>query len=163
MARHIVIDGYNLAYALRDTKSLMRADRAAARNRLLDLLRRYKRAAPAQITVVFDGSGAGPDRRQRVAGIDVRFSRPPQSADDEIRSMLGSSRDPGRLLVISSDNQVRHAARRRGAGMLGSDEFGDRLFAALQRDDPGSEKPAGGDTEHWLELFTKTPGGREQG
>ncbi|MCU0607225.1 MAG: NYN domain-containing protein [Candidatus Edwardsbacteria bacterium] len=153
MARHIVVDGYNLAHALRDTGALVRSDRTAARERLLDLLRRYQRVAPAQITVVFDGSGAGPAQRQRIAGIDVRFSRPPQSADDLIRAMVDASRDPGRLLVVSSDRAVSGPVRRRGAAAVRSDEFGDRLFAALRRRDDPAEKPVTTDTEKWLELF----------
>lgn len=162
MARHIVVDGYNLAHALRDTGSLMRNDRSAARELLLDLLRRYKRSAPAQITVVFDGRGAGPAQRQRIAGIDVRFSRQPSSADDEIRALVAAARDPGRLLVVSSDRAVSGAARRRGAATVRSDEFGDRVFAALARDGDRQEKPLTADTERWLELFQRRPDDEER-
>jgi predicted RNA-binding protein with PIN domain len=154
MARHIIIDGYNLAFALRETRAEVRNDQDQTRRILLDLLRRFKKLHPAEVTVVFDGRGDQPDRRQRISGIDLIFSRSPVTADDEIRTLVARAKDPGRLLVVSSDREVSRPARRRGAETIRSDEFGDRLFAALQQDPLKPEKPAAMDVEHWLNRFT---------
>ncbi|MDI6739509.1 MAG: NYN domain-containing protein [Candidatus Edwardsbacteria bacterium] len=153
MARHIIIDGYNLAFALKETRGAVRSDQDKARQILLDLLRRYKKSLPAEITVVFDGREVQRERHQRISGIEVKYSRPPATADDEIRSMVNAAKDPGRLLVVSSDREVSQYVRRRGAETVRSDEFGDRLFAVLDWIPENQEKPAAADVEHWLKLF----------
>jgi predicted RNA-binding protein with PIN domain len=155
MARHVIIDGYNLAYALKETRGTVRNDQDRTRQVLLDLLRRYKRIKPVEITVVFDGREGRGERRQRVAGIDVIYAAAPASADDEIRSMVKLAKDPGRLLVVSSDREVTRPSRCRGAETMPSGEFGDRLFAALERVSETAGKPAPADVERWLDLFSQ--------
>lgn len=154
MARHIVIDGYNLAHALAETRVVVRNDRDRARQILIDLLRRYKKLHPAEITVVFDGREGRGERRQRVAGIDLIYAFAPVSADEEIRSIVKRTKDPGRLLVVSSDREVSGPARRGGAETIASGEFGNRLFAVIERDPGAPEKPASSDVDGWLKLFT---------
>jgi uncharacterized protein len=153
MPRSIIIDGYNLAHALRETRSLVRSDQQAARRTLIGLLQRYKKASPADITVVFDGAGEQDGQTRRVAGISVLFSRPPQSADDRIRALVNSARDPGRILVVSSDRAVWRHARNKGAEHITAQQFGDRLFAALERQPAGEEKPREVDVEKWQRIF----------
>ena len=118
------------------------------------MLRRYKQAAPADITVVFDGAGPQDGQGGRAAGIGVLFSRPPQSADDRIRALVNAARDPGRLLVVSSDREVWRHARNRGAEIITSQQFGDRMFAALQKKG-AAEKPQTVDVEAWQEIFER--------
>ena len=52
------------------------------------------------------------------------------TADERIDELIRANSDPKRLTVVSSDNQVRASARRRGAKSLTSDEFLDSLDPA---------------------------------
>ncbi|HTY07532.1 MAG TPA: NYN domain-containing protein [Candidatus Edwardsbacteria bacterium] len=155
MARQLIIDGHNLAHALRPTRALLGSDQQRAREALVELLRGYKKAAPAEITVVFDGAGQQDGRGRRVAGITVMFSRPPQSADDRIRELVNGARDPGGLLVVSSDRAVWRHARNKGAQAVTSQEFGERLFAALRARADAAEKPVAVDVAAWQRIFSQ--------
>jgi predicted RNA-binding protein with PIN domain len=156
MARHLIVDGYNLAHALSTTRGLIRSDRQAVRQTLIDLLRRYKKAVRSEITVVFDGADQPGGHGGRSAGITVIFSRPPQSADDRIRALVNGARDPGKLLVVSSDREVWRHARNKGAEIITSQAFGDRLFVALQKQSVDMEKPHEVDMKKWQRIFGLT-------
>jgi ribosomal protection tetracycline resistance protein len=124
MARWIVIDGYNLGFAWPGVREQLRQDQQQGRDQLLDLLRRYKKASGADITVVFDGrSHPGVEAKTKQRGIAVIYAQRPISADEEIDRLVARARDPGRILVVSSDRAVMASARRHRAEVLGSSEF----------------------------------------
>ena len=83
MSIHIVIDGYNLIRQSRSFSDLDRQDLQMGREALVDALAAYKRVKPYAITVVFDGGDAsgGMPRRDRLKGIELRYSNPGELAD----------------------------------------------------------------------------------
>ncbi len=157
--RLIVVDGYNLI--LRTPALKPGADRTLrqAREKLVNLLSWGFGNGEARFVVVFDGadSGGGEDRAGRV---EIRFSRPPQKADDLIREIVESQIDRvERLTVVTSDLEVARHARAMGADVALADLFlASVLDPALGEGVP--EKPSTiskRELEEWAALFHRPP------
>jgi predicted RNA-binding protein with PIN domain len=127
----IVVDGYNVIRRLPELRERERLGLEAGRAALAEMLAAYRRArGHHRITVVFDG-GANPmgsRGTERVAGIDIRYSRPGQTADGVIAALAREGR--AGVLVVSSDREVARAAAAFGAAAASCEEFAARLAAA---------------------------------
>jgi predicted RNA-binding protein with PIN domain len=152
--RLIVVDGYNVilrtpALAPGEGRTLRES-----RDKLLNLLSWAIGAGEARFLVVFDGDSiGGPDERH--ARIEVRYARPPQKADDLIRSIVEDQVDRvERLTVVTSDLEVARHARAMGADVAIADLF---LASALgPRSGADPEKPttlSKKELEEWAEIF----------
>jgi predicted RNA-binding protein with PIN domain len=156
--RLVIVDGYNLIHrtpALRPG-----ADRTLeqARDKLLNLLSWAYGTGDAHFIVVFDGAQGG-GRDQHSPRVEVRFSRPPQSADDLIRHLVEDKVDRvDRLTVVTADLEVARHARAMGADIALSDLF---LTSALGPNAPKEdEKPttmSRQELEKWAEIFRQRP------
>lgn len=125
---HIIIDGYNLIRQSPHFSELDLQDIALGRDALITALVAYKRIKRHPITVVFDGTHAVAQdrRRDRVGGIDIRFSRSGETADTVIKQM--AAREQQGALVVSSDRDVADFSASRGCTTLDSPEFEMRLL-----------------------------------
>jgi predicted RNA-binding protein with PIN domain len=130
MGLHIAIDGYNLIRQSPYFSTLDQQDLQSGRQALVDSLAAYKKIKPYAITVVFDGASApaGMVRRDRIKGIELRYSRPGELADTVIKRM--AAREKQDLLVVSSDNEVVDYARSMGSAVISAPEFEQRLAMA---------------------------------
>ena len=83
MAVHIIIDGYNLIRQSDSLRTLDMQDIQMGRDALVEILAEYKKVKKHKITVVFDGTEAPffSQRRDRVKGIEIKFSRKGELAD----------------------------------------------------------------------------------
>ncbi len=153
----IIIDAYNLLHA--DPSLAEMADRnlEGARTRLISRLMPYIRAKMVNVTLVFDGRipmpPAAPSPSQR---LKIIFSAHPESADDLIIKLTDRERSPKSLIVISSDNQVAHAASARGARVLSSSDFWKLTHKPGPREKGEVEKPEGvspQEMDDWIRLF----------
>ena len=149
-----LIDGNNLIPALAETGP------EVGRVALCELL---ATALPAgeDVCVVFDGPR--PDAGVPVE-LDVRLTiifSPGRPADLTIIDRIEANTAPKRLIVVSSDREIRQHARRRRCQSVASDEFAATLVRLLGRSSPPrsnepSEKHEGlaeTDTDHWLGYF----------
>ena len=119
----LLIDGNNLMHALAG------AGVEVGRAGLCRLLERA-RLDFRRVHVVFDG----PPRGQIAAGaVQVTYSGQ-RSADDILAECIAADTAPRRLTVVSTDHQVRRAARRRRCRTETSESFARRLVRALRRD-----------------------------
>ena len=155
MDRLILIDGYNLILrtpALRPGKDRTLAQ---AREKLLNLLS-WAIGGEAHFLIVFDGAEGG-SAEQSQGRVEVRFSRPPQKADDLIRDLVEQQIEKvERLTVVTSDLEIARHARAMGADVALSDLF---LASALgpTTSEPG-EKPTTltkKELEEWAEIFRR--------
>jgi predicted RNA-binding protein with PIN domain len=152
-----LVDGYNLLFALglldrRDgVKALLQA-----RCRLLERLRTA--LADGETTVVFD-SGRHRTKApvvQEYEGLHIRFAHGGEVADDVIETLIVRNPSPGNLVVISNDQRIQAAARRRGARSWSSDQFLDHAEASPKTPRPARpDRPplSRDDVQHWLEEF----------
>jgi predicted RNA-binding protein with PIN domain len=84
-------------------------------------LARYRKKKGHQVYVVFDG---GPDARpfkEDVHGISVVYSGFKESADDYIKHYI--SKQPGEVMVVTSDRQLRSWVQQEGKSTISSADF----------------------------------------
>lgn len=128
------------------------------------------RYAGQRVILVCDGGGDGsitPPRgrrgRVRVAGVEVVFSGPDRSADDEIEARLLRGGGHG-VVVVSDDRRLRRAAARVRSRSLASGAFLAHLLSDERR--PRSVPRFARETPldrysvaHWMEAFGLSPEG----
>jgi predicted RNA-binding protein with PIN domain len=112
--------------------------------------------------VVFDARSAPPGapREDAHGGVRVLFAQG-QTADDLIEDLIRDEASPRLLTVVSDDNRIRQAARRRGCAVLGCLDYYERLLerrAATPPPPPPDppvkpERSSPEETEQWLEVF----------
>ncbi len=162
----ILVDGYNLLHKDPALQEMARHSLEQARETLLDQLAAY-RSGDVLIRVVFDGrAGGGATGAPRRAGVEVRFSRPPRSADQTLLEMIAAEPRRSSLLVVTSDvKDIGRAARAEGARWISSEAFLRRLHAARgpkarSREGAEGEKPGlvgPSEVEYWLRKFDPGP------
>lgn len=148
----LIVDGNNLLHAPMPP-ALAGLDEA----RLCRLLTRSAWRGQRMV-VVCDGGPRGLGEDQD--GVELIFAGRGQSADDVILKLIEADTAPRRLTVVSTDREIRKAARRRRAKAVTSEAFIGELLRAAARggenQDSGA-KPAGGLTEgevrRWMEEF----------
>jgi predicted RNA-binding protein with PIN domain len=127
----------------------------------LEVLRRvaaFCRAKGARAVLVFDGAPLRPDLgRQELGAVSLRFPAEGRDADSLIRDLVDAARNPGDLVVVTSDKALYSYARTRGARALRAHEWNALERGALPRTRRGSakgEKPEHEpDIEGWLKRF----------
>jgi predicted RNA-binding protein with PIN domain len=123
----LLIDGYNLLHAqglsgpAHDPERLRKA-----REKLLKTLSKRLGPMDRHVTrVIFDASQKLPfaPRMLWVDGITVEFASESSSADERVIDLIDRHDAPKKLVVVSSDNQIIEAARRRDCRIIGADDF----------------------------------------
>ncbi len=132
--RTIILDGYNVILRSPAFRPDERRDLAQARERLVNLLT-WALGSPGEIdfVVVFDGADVpAAERRTHVAKgaarVTVRFSKPPQKADDVIKELVEEWVETREVTVVTSDLEVARHAHAQGASVVLSDLFAASLF-----------------------------------
>jgi hypothetical protein len=128
----VLIDGNNLIFALPDS---------VGRSGLCDKLSTLLEKEP-QICVVFDGPPppGGLAGQIEATGIEVRYSAG-RTADEVIMELISAHTAPRRLTVVSSDREIRKAARRRRCMVLTSPQFAKQLQEESPRPSPPFQEP----------------------
>ena len=156
----ILIDGYNLLHAagvFGETRGPGGFE--ASRRALLEALARLLGDARDKATVVFDATDAPPGLPARSLhdGIQEVFARDYPSADALIEDMIEAHNAPTSLTVVSADNRVIAAARRRWAKAVPSGEWFAELRAAARQSPQPETKPPPPENdfevERWLREF----------
>ncbi|MCI0458590.1 MAG: NYN domain-containing protein [Gemmataceae bacterium] len=130
MAATYLIDGYNLLYSMGILQGRVGPNGLEkARQRLLGLLAGAFGADASSVTVVFDAAGAPPGAPEALEyrGVQVRFAVRHDEADDLIELLIEQSSAPRQLTVVSDDNRLQQAARRRACQVQGCELFLDWL------------------------------------
>lgn len=150
-----LIDGHNLIAQLPNISLTDPNDEA----KLIQLLARWRwRHNSPSITVVFDPGdyAVHGQRRMKRSGINIRYAPYSSDADAVLLRLIGRSRQPQQLTVVSSDRDIQSAARRKGAHTMSAGMFATELTTPPQPDEApvGEEEPLSPEeVEAWLELF----------
>jgi predicted RNA-binding protein with PIN domain len=138
--RTIILDGYNVILRSPAFRPDERLDLAAARNKLENLLSwAVGTLADVRFLLVFDGADLPGQAKRKTTGVrdaeggsrvDIRYSTPPQKADDLIRVLVRELTDNEReVTVVTSDLEVARDVQAMGATIVFSDLFAASLFA----------------------------------
>lgn len=137
--RKIILDGYNIILRSPAFRPDERRDLEAARAKLENLLAWAVGAqGEARFILVYDGADPAGQAKRRTTGVrdetgasrvDVRFSTPPQKADDLIRVLVDAGyEDEDEMTVITSDLELARSVQAKGATIVFSDLFAASLF-----------------------------------
>jgi predicted RNA-binding protein with PIN domain len=128
----IIIDGYNVIWAITDLRHrMLRDDSAGARLGLAALLEPVAQSG-RDVTLDFDGAPRRGERHPAIGRVSVRFCREKQTADELIRELVGGLAEEltrlghsvrARLLVVTSDRELADAVRGSGARTIGARAF----------------------------------------
>ncbi len=153
MARTIIVDGYNLAFASNAIRPELIKEKQRGRRLLLELLAGYKKAFGHDIMVVFDGAEGKEQKADRERGIRIIYSKPPQNADRVIKDRAALLKKTQAVTVVTSDRELANHVRGRQVEVVGSGEFLKRMEGQLARRGEGQEKPGRVDVKQWMEFF----------
>lgn len=154
-----LIDGNNLI------GSVSRFNQHDPRSRL-DLLGQlwlFQRTTRSRLAVVFDGPsdpGLMAECRQWPK-FELYFARPGEKADEVLLSLIQKSKQPGTIILVTSDRDLQAKGRLKGVKLLTSQEFARRLKKILKEKRKARElhKPRFAasplETKIWLETLTK--------
>jgi len=132
MPQKIIIDGYNMIYAVQDYKQKLDIDLESARDQLLHDLQIYKSHKNVHILVVFDGSAdVFSTHQQSLPGtVEVIFSKAPIKADPTIMNMIQSDKRKGSITVVSDDKEIIQFARSTNCQILSPQHLYERMKSA---------------------------------
>lgn len=138
----ILVDGYNLAYAIPEIARFIDSDLERVRELLLIKLSSHAIRHHLHITVVFDGQNLGLAGHCGQQGIKVIFSQG-EKADRKIKEIAGrlaaTDRKKG-WLVVTSDFDIRYQVEGLGLKSESSRDFASRLKADELKPGRKSEK-----------------------
>lgn len=170
--RLVIVDGYNLI--LRSTRLRPGPGRTLRESRamLISLLSWMMGANDVRFVVVFDGAEEG-GRDETTGRVQVRYSRPPEKADDVIRRMVEQKvGGDEHITVVTADIEVARHARAEGADVSLADLFLASALGDIGREggagkpDESSDKPvqlSKKELEEWAEIFTRRGPSKPEG
>jgi predicted RNA-binding protein with PIN domain len=114
----VLVDGYNVT---KHPQGFPERGLEDQRTLLLDLCRRLARRFGAEVTVVFDGGTVGPiPTRLPLGPVEVVFTDPGRTADDEIVVRVNAAPPERPVVVVTSDNELRSRVGALGATVVRS-------------------------------------------
>ena len=154
-----IIDGHNLIAALPDLDLSDLNDEM----KLVEMLQGFCSRTQRRVTVYFDRGAPGGEPTIKSGRVEVRFVRLPRTADDAIRAhLLKLDKEASNWTIVSSDREVRSAARRAGASVLHSDAFVQMIPASVITSGQ-SEKPLDALSDIGLDEWERLFKDRDQG
>ncbi len=149
----LIVDGHNLIGKYPG----LNFDDSNVKQKLLDILKKYKKAMNVKIIVVFDGVDKAGFGRYQEGDIEVRFSDNMQ-ADDLIIDLCKEFSHARDTIIVSSDNQVIDAAKKSGLIPKKAEDFVKDINNELARFDSIKQtddylSPV--QTDEWMRYFKK--------
>jgi len=122
----ILVDGFSLLHAWPELARGKARHSPAARDELVQRVRRYADAIGTPITIVFDGRGAAPSAGLEMAStpaLEILYSKSGQTADDIIERAAARLVSYGEVLVVSDDLAERETVASAGASCCSCAHF----------------------------------------
>ncbi|MCQ4574850.1 MAG: NYN domain-containing protein [Candidatus Brocadiales bacterium] len=136
---HIIIDGYNLIFAVPELVEVMdKGKMETAREVLLAALSDYEGKSRQKVTVVFDGRDKEGDeymaisQKQHHGGVNVIFSKG-TTADEDIKDIINSSPNTKNMCIVTSDKSIIQTARSSGCKLAEPGEFYKKITPAPKK------------------------------
>jgi predicted RNA-binding protein with PIN domain len=157
-----LFDGYNLYHAMCKYSEVWSHTTPAT---MCSLIAEDMQRLRDHAVIVFDGTHRGkPHQGLKLPRVKILFSGPKSDADSAIEKLIQKNTAPRRLQVISSDNRIRRAARRRRAKIHKTAEYLDALVKRMHQPPPPLREPKEkrhglepDQLDEWLDLFGLNP------
>ena len=160
----VVIDGYNLIFAVSDLERYVKVDNIEdAREKLISLLVRYRTKKKYNFILVFDSSEdcSYIPSKIELPGIEIVYANFSKDADTEIKNIITHTQNPKDAIVVTNDNDIIKYVQKKGSTVLGSVSFYKQVVNELEyrktelteADKSKVVGSSGTDTAYWLEKF----------
>jgi predicted RNA-binding protein with PIN domain len=128
MAKHLLVDGFNIIRRDSQFSEIERKNFYGAQELLIQRLAQYSRGTHHRITVVFDGKASPNPFRHRTEknGVEVIYSARGETADDVIKDLIANADSPNGTLLATADRDLASACRSYGAGIIDPSELNQR-------------------------------------
>lgn len=151
----ILIDGHNLIPKIPGINLSDPNDE----DELIQILQQFCRLRRKTVEVYFDRAPVGKAGTRQVGQVRAVFVREGVTADEAIMSRLRQLGKRARnVQVVSSDGQVKQAARAAHAAVITSDEFAGELAQLIEEEpelDPRNRLLSDSELSEWEALFRK--------
>ncbi len=130
---YLIVDGYNIIYAIESLASLAKENVESARQRLLEMLINYRAYKGNEVCLVFDGYNRkdNPGAKSDEHGVRVVYTKEGQSADNYIETLVHEIGKNYSVRVATSDGLIQLAALRSGVIRMSAREFEHELNTVL--------------------------------
>lgn len=125
--RYLLIDAYNVIYAMSDLRKLMQGNIDSARDKLAKFAREIHDAEAVRVALILDSKSDKIQVEYPYQSKRFEFIYAPiaLTADGVIERIVRRVKQPELVSVVSNDNMVREATRSSGAMALRPEEFFD--------------------------------------
>lgn len=125
--RYLLIDAYNVIYAMSDLRKLMQGNIDSARDKLAKFAREIHDAEAVRVALILDSKSDKLQVEYPYESKRFEFIYAPSAltADGVIERIVRRVKQPELVSVVSNDNMVREATRSCGAMALRPEEFFD--------------------------------------
>ena len=146
-----LIDGHNLIGKVPN----LRQDDPEDEKQLLELLQEFCQRTGKHVEVYFEKSTDGHAGAKVIGRVTARFVRERESVVLAISHWLKRlGKEAANWTVVSSDNEVRAAAKRSRARVISSVDFADQLLGKMTRmEESDGPKLGKNEVADWLRLF----------
>lgn len=123
--KYMLVDGYNVIFAWKETSELAEVNIDSARVHLLDILSNYRSMTDYEIIAVFDAYRIKqhPEEILDYGNIHVVFTKTAQTADAYIEKFTHDNKAKYDITVVTSDGLEQTIIRGQGAHLISSHEF----------------------------------------
>lgn len=144
---HYIIDGNNLIGQHDLLKRVQKSDKQFAREKLAFMIGNYFADKKVIVTLHYDGY---PKESIKILKAKIVYSGN-KTADDNIKYEIEQSKSTAKIIVVSSDNNIKEFARVCGCKVLSSPDF----FSMMdQKKINPDEKQIDNDIEFYKNLFS---------
>lgn len=121
----LLVDGYNILHEWPGIKDHLDENFDQARDFLVNRLSEFSALIDSRLIVVFDAYKVKGGKRsiQKVAGINVVFTREVETADEYIEKLTHEKRPNDQVIIATSDAPIQLIAFKEGALILSAREF----------------------------------------
>lgn len=147
-----LIDGHNLIGQLPDIQLTDPDDEA----KLVEKLRAFSARTRKQCTVIFDHGLPGGKSKLSNSAVKVFFAAKPGDADSIMLKRIQNARDPKAWTIVTSDERIINAAKKRGMTILRSMAFAQKLnerAPVISKEENPNVHVTKAEVEEWLRIF----------
>lgn len=130
----LIVDGYNVIFALEDLKELSKSNIDSAKDKLKDMLVNYQGYKNCRVMVVFDGYRVkgNPGSTEKYFELEVIHTRQDETADMYIERTVHNCAEKYKITVVTNDNLEQLTILSQGALRMSASGFSQEL-ARIER------------------------------
>ena len=131
----LIIDGYNILFALPELEEMAKIDLGSARQRLIESLENYTAFKNIELVLVFDGYKAkgNPGEKSQWENVQIVYTKEGQTGDAYIEALAARIGSSYSARVVTSDSLVQLSAFRSGLLRMSARELWEDVERAQEQ------------------------------